>query len=168
MNRDSPGKPGATGVTRRRALWAFLATGTAALTGALGAILGRFLVGPLKARAAAQRLAAGPLDRYAGSPDPVEATLTYRDDEGYYSEIRRQRVYLFSENGRLVALSSTCSHLGCGVSWDPGKRLFLCPCHGGAYHRDGTVAGGPPPRPLRRLPIEIVQGTVYVNLGETA
>lgn len=155
-------------MTRRRALSAFIAAAAAALAGGLGAILGRFLVGPLKSSRAALRLPAGPLARYAGSPDPVEATLSYRESQGYYSEIRRQRVYLFSENGRLTALSSTCSHLGCGVSWDPGKKLFLCPCHGGAYRRDGTVAGGPPPRPLRRLPIEIVQGTVYVHVEETA
>ena len=32
----------------------------------------------------------------------------------------------------------------------PDAELFLCPCHGGVYYADGTVAGGPPPQPLFR------------------
>lgn len=43
-----------------------------------------------------------------------------------------------------------CTHLGCPVNWRPDANLFLCPCHGGVYYGDGTVAGGPPPRPLFR------------------
>lgn len=41
-----------------------------------------------------------------------------------------------------------CTHLGCPVNWQAEAKLFLCPCHGGVYYADGTVAGGPPPRPL--------------------
>ena len=41
-----------------------------------------------------------------------------------------------------------CTHLGCPVNWQASAKLFLCPCHGGVYYSDGTVAGGPPPRPL--------------------
>lgn len=41
-----------------------------------------------------------------------------------------------------------CTHLGCPVNWLAGANLFLCPCHGGVYNGDGTVAGGPPPRAL--------------------
>ena len=41
-----------------------------------------------------------------------------------------------------------CTHLGCPVNWRAEAKIFLCPCHGGVYYADGTVAGGPPPRPL--------------------
>ena len=41
-----------------------------------------------------------------------------------------------------------CTHLGCPVTWEAEAKLFLCPCHGGVFYSDGTVAGGPPPRPL--------------------
>ena len=41
-----------------------------------------------------------------------------------------------------------CTHLGCPVNWQAEAQIFLCPCHGGVYYADGTVAGGPPPRPL--------------------
>ena len=41
-----------------------------------------------------------------------------------------------------------CTHLGCPVDWRASARLFFCPCHGGVYNEDGSVAGGPPPRAL--------------------
>lgn len=41
-----------------------------------------------------------------------------------------------------------CAHLGCPVRWFEPSRLFLCPCHGGAYYEDGSRASGPPTRGL--------------------
>jgi menaquinol-cytochrome c reductase iron-sulfur subunit len=41
-----------------------------------------------------------------------------------------------------------CTHLGCPVRWFPESRLFMCPCHGGAFYEDGSHASGPPPRGL--------------------
>jgi menaquinol-cytochrome c reductase iron-sulfur subunit len=54
-----------------------------------------------------------------------------------------------------VAFGLNCTHLGCPVNWRPGAELFLCPCHGGVYYADGSVAGGPPPRPLVRYAVRI-------------
>jgi len=56
-----------------------------------------------------------------------------------------------------VAFALNCTHLGCPVNWRPEANLFLCPCHGGIYYADGTVAGGPPPRPLVHYTIRIVE-----------
>lgn len=55
-----------------------------------------------------------------------------------------------------TAFGLNCTHLGCPVNWRQDANLFLCPCHGGVYYSDGTVAGGPPPRPLTRLSVRIV------------
>jgi menaquinol-cytochrome c reductase iron-sulfur subunit len=54
-----------------------------------------------------------------------------------------------------VAFGLNCTHLGCPVNWRSEAELFLCPCHGGVYYADGTVAGGPPPRPLTQLMVRI-------------
>jgi menaquinol-cytochrome c reductase iron-sulfur subunit len=54
-----------------------------------------------------------------------------------------------------VALSAYCTHTGCPIRWHEGANLFLCPCHGGAFHRNGDVAAGPPPRPLPRLDVRV-------------
>ncbi len=54
-----------------------------------------------------------------------------------------------------IAFSVNCTHLGCPVRWLPDAELFMCPCHGGVYYKDGTVAAGPPPRPLIRYDVRI-------------
>ena len=54
-----------------------------------------------------------------------------------------------------TAYGLNCTHLGCPVNWREGAELFLCPCHGGVYYADGSVAGGPPPRPLVRYSVRI-------------
>jgi menaquinol-cytochrome c reductase iron-sulfur subunit len=54
-----------------------------------------------------------------------------------------------------LAFGVNCTHLGCPVNWRPDAELFLCPCHGGVYYADGTVAGGPPPRALTHLAVRV-------------
>jgi menaquinol-cytochrome c reductase iron-sulfur subunit len=67
-----------------------------------------------------------------------------------------------SEN-EFIAFSIYCTHTGCPVLWEEGAELFLCPCHGGAFYRDGRIASGPPPVPLERHPVRIRDGRVEVR-----
>jgi Rieske Fe-S protein len=60
-----------------------------------------------------------------------------------------------------------CAHLGCPVRWFPGSSLFMCPCHGGVYYEDGSVASGPPPRGLFEYAYEIRKGVLWVQGGRT-
>ena len=62
-----------------------------------------------------------------------------------------------------IAFSANCTHLGCPVRWMEGAELFMCPCHGGVYYKDGNVAAGPPPRPLVRYDVRIENGEVKMN-----
>jgi quinol---cytochrome c reductase iron-sulfur subunit, bacillus type len=62
-----------------------------------------------------------------------------------------------------IAFSISCTHLGCPVRWLPDADLFMCPCHGGVYYKDGTVAAGPPPRPLNRYQVRIHEGQVEIR-----
>ena len=62
-----------------------------------------------------------------------------------------------------IAFAITCSHLGCPVRWQQSARLFMCPCHGGVYYEDGTVAAGPPPAPLARYPVRVRDGEVEIQ-----
>ena len=62
-----------------------------------------------------------------------------------------------------VAFSINCAHLGCPVRWEKSSELFLCPCHGGVYYKDGTVAAGPPPKPLPQYPVRINEGLVQIK-----
>ncbi|HEY8685761.1 MAG TPA: ubiquinol-cytochrome c reductase iron-sulfur subunit [Chloroflexota bacterium] len=62
-----------------------------------------------------------------------------------------------------IAFINYCTHLGCGVTWIPGAHIYLCPCHGSVYNADGTVAGGPAPRPLFRYEVRVRKGRVEVR-----
>jgi menaquinol-cytochrome c reductase iron-sulfur subunit len=62
-----------------------------------------------------------------------------------------------------VAFSVNCAHLGCPVRWLPDARLFMCPCHGGVYYADGTVAAGPPPHSLYQYPVRIREGVIEIH-----
>ncbi|MGH2461445.1 MAG: ubiquinol-cytochrome c reductase iron-sulfur subunit [Chloroflexota bacterium] len=64
--------------------------------------------------------------------------------------------------GDFTVFAVTCTHLGCPVNWLPDARIFLCPCHGGVYYADGTVAAGPPPRPLFRYQTRVVDGALQI------
>ncbi len=59
-----------------------------------------------------------------------------------------------------------CAHLGCPVRWFAQSRLFLCPCHGGAYYEDGSRASGPPERGLFEYVHRIVDGTLMIRAGK--
>ena len=59
-----------------------------------------------------------------------------------------------------------CAHLGCPVRWFPQSGLFMCPCHGGAYYRDGGRASGPPERGLFEYPYKVQNGLLAIQAGE--
>jgi menaquinol-cytochrome c reductase iron-sulfur subunit len=63
---------------------------------------------------------------------------------------------------QFLAYSANCSHLGCPVRWEADAKLFMCPCHGGVYYQNGSVAAGPPPRGLTRYPVRIENGQVEI------
>ena len=59
-----------------------------------------------------------------------------------------------------------CAHLGCPVRWFAQSGLFMCPCHGGAYYRDGSRASGPPERGLFEYPYKVENGVLTIHAGE--
>ncbi|MCI0661051.1 MAG: Rieske 2Fe-2S domain-containing protein [Acidobacteria bacterium] len=68
------------------------------------------------------------------------------------------------ENFQVFAIN--CTHLGCPVRWFDDSRLFLCPCHGGAYYEDGSHAAGPPPRGLYEYENKVENGKLLVRGGQ--
>ncbi|MFC4947588.1 Rieske (2Fe-2S) protein [Pseudonocardia sp. GCM10023141] len=60
--------------------------------------------------------------------------------------------------GTFKAFSTTCTHQGCTVTAVAGGTIN-CPCHGSKFRiADGSVAGGPAPKPLPSASIA-VKGT---------
>jgi Rieske Fe-S protein len=57
--------------------------------------------------------------------------------------------------GTFKAFSSTCTHMSCQVTSISGDTIH-CPCHGSSYSIvDGSVQGGPAPRPLPKVAIKV-------------
>ena len=53
------------------------------------------------------------------------------------------------------AFSAICTHQGCIVS-NVSDGIISCPCHGSQYSiKDGSVQGGPAPRPLPEKTIKV-------------
>ena len=53
--------------------------------------------------------------------------------------------------------------MGCPVRWLAEAELFMCPCHGGVYYKDGAVAAGPPPKPLVRFEVRVAKDRVEIR-----
>lgn len=92
-----------------------------------------------------------------------KVVLEYERKEGWLTERSRKLVYVGkAENGQPLAISAECTHLGCIVTWDADRGLFICPCHEGQFDAEGRVLSGPPPAPLKRHRAKIENGKLYL------
>ena len=66
---------------------------------------------------------------------------------------------------RLSGLSARCTHQGCEVGWDSGKKHFLCPCHGATFTAAGRNISGPARQPLVPVPVTQKGTRVLVNVA---
>ncbi len=78
-------------------------------------------------------------------------------------QVAGKAVIVLRDRSGFKAFSAVCTHLGCLVTWDPGSRHFLCPCHAAAFAEDGSVVSGPPPAPLPSYKVKEVGDKVFVS-----
>ncbi len=150
-------------MSRRRWLRSVIGTIVGAISSVVGVVVGGAVLSPALGARSARWFPAGRLrDLEEGVPTPVTVRVTRQD--GYYEAVEQQVVFLLKSDGGVRALSSTCTHLGCRVSWDPASKLLKCPCHGGRFTADGQNVGGPPPRPLPEVPSRVNDSQVLVQL----
>ncbi|MCF6268873.1 MAG: Rieske (2Fe-2S) protein [Melioribacteraceae bacterium] len=80
---------------------------------------------------------------------------------------RSGKFYLSRLNdGGFLAMSLTCTHLGCSVGWNKLENTFICPCHSSSFEINGDVTNQPAPRALDLLPVIIENEIVKVNPNE--
>ena len=65
--------------------------------------------------------------------------------------------------GTYKAFTAVCTHMGCLVASISNGNI-VCPCHGSTYSiSDGSVTGGPAPRPLAAVPITVSGSTITIT-----
>ncbi len=150
-------------VSRRR----FLSRISLALSGLAGAVVSvpilAYLLSPLINPAPSRWVDVGAADDYVvGSTTKVD--LQDPSPLPWAGQTATTAFWLRRESqDSFLAFAVNCTHLGCPVNWQADANLFLCPCHGGVYYADGTVAGGPPPRRLFEFQVRVQSGRVQVQ-----
>jgi len=77
-------------------------------------------------------------------------------EEGKVSDTFKDRnMWVIRYQGKIYALSTTCTHLGCTPNWLEREEKFKCPCHGSGFKITGINFEGPAPRPLERWAVAI-------------
>jgi Rieske Fe-S protein len=67
-------------------------------------------------------------------------------------------------DGTITAFDPRCTHALCAYRWVASDRKFECYCHDGTFALDGSVLGGPPPRPLRTFPLRLVGDVIELDV----
>jgi menaquinol-cytochrome c reductase iron-sulfur subunit len=142
------------------------------LNGAVGAVLGVPIVGYLLGDAGKKRasdnswISLGPLSDF---PEGETRLVNYRNPvttkwDGQTGDIPCWVRRVSGTTFQVFAIN--CAHLGCPVRWFAQSKLFLCPCHGGAYYADGARASGPPERGLFEYDHRIDGGDLMISAGQ--
>jgi len=83
---------------------------------------------------------------------------------GWILNVTELSIYVLTDDGReYVAMSNTCTHLGCRVRWITDQDQFFCPCHNAAFDKEGLVLTGPPPSPLDRYEVKVEDDQLFVR-----
>src|SRR5579862_4881466 len=156
--------PPETPTQTRRGFGYAVIYGLGALIGAALAIpAALYLLIPPKTRKQDAWVEAGDLSQLQpGTPEEMTFRRTHTDGRKVYSEKGTAWVVKMAD-GKVVAYSPICTHLGCAYHWDAGKSDFVCPCHGSEFALDGTVLSGPAPRPLDRFETKVENARLWLG-----
>jgi menaquinol-cytochrome c reductase iron-sulfur subunit len=108
----------------------------------------------------------GPTSQF---PEGETRLATYRNPyvtptDGEAADLPCWVRHIQAEQFQVFAIN--CAHLGCPVRWFAQSGLFMCPCHGGVYYRDGSRAAGPPERGLFTYDCKVEKGNLLIHAGE--
>ncbi len=77
---------------------------------------------------------------------------TLRPGEGKILRKGIKKIATYKDDrGKVHAVSATCTHMGCIVSWNNGEQSWDCPCHGSRFDVDGNVIQGPAVKSLEKV-----------------
>lgn len=75
--------------------------------------------------------------------------------EGKVVEIDGEKAGAYRDfQGQLYVVDTTCTHMGCELSWNTAERSWDCPCHGSRFTYEGKVIEGPAQKPLNTIEVK--------------
>jgi len=81
-------------------------------------------------------------------PAPSDADI--KPGEGKVIEINGKKAGAYrDEQGTLHVVDTTCTHMGCELSWNSAEKTWDCPCHGSRFTYEGDIVEGPTVSPLK-------------------
>jgi cytochrome b6-f complex iron-sulfur subunit len=86
-----------------------------------------------------------PKPRYVKVAAPLPAS-------GFHQE--REFILFAGPDNVPVAVSRTCTHLGCRVNFLEDKQLIECPCHQSRFTAQGVLVNGPAKKDLPTFAVE--------------
>src|SRR5665213_543472 len=161
MNKDLIEKPADE---KRRSFLIKFGLGLSFLSAAVGGLpVFASIVAPMIQKTPKLWRKVGVLDSFAvGTTNLV--TFENADPEKWSGVTSRSAAWLRRDAAdKFTAFSANCTHLGCPVRWEADAHLFMCPCHGGVYYKDGSVAAGPPPKALVQYPVRINKNDIEIQ-----
>lgn len=145
----------------------FMEAGVFTITGCIaavgGAALTTFAIGPSFEKQPLKWIEADLAEKDL-APDTFEqVVIEYESKDGWMIALTRSLAFIRrGKDGTITAISASCTHLGCIVSWNEDDGIFKCPCHDGRFDAEGRVISGPPPLPLNRHPVKIEEGRILI------
>ena len=167
-----PGEATASAKAAAHTRRVFLFKVSVLLNGAVGAVMAvpiiGYILGPAFKRDSSYNswVALGPVSDF---PEGETRLVDYRNPVTSPSDGATGNVPCWVSHvsgSKFQVFAINCAHLGCPVRWFAQSKLFLCPCHGGAYYADGSRASGPPERGLFEYKYKISGGTLMIHAGE--
>jgi Rieske Fe-S protein len=142
------------------------------LNGAVGAVLAVPLLGYLLGPATRKSSAVGSwvgLGHVSQFPIGETRLVDFQSpvtslDDGETAKVACWVRRISAEQFQVFAIN--CAHLGCPVRWFSESKLFMCPCHGGAYYEDGSRASGPPERGLFEYKYKLAGDSLVIHAGD--
>ena len=95
---------------------------------------------------------------------PRQVLIQRKRVDAWKTTLDEATAWVFKHEGEVAAISPSCPHLGCGVSYRAERDGFFCPCHDSAFTIEGEVITGPSPRALDRFETRIEGDRLW--LGE--
>jgi len=150
----------------------FVLAVTALLGSIMGAVIGLPAIGYLISPATKMKkseawIPLGPLENF---PEGIPTLFNFVRPtiNGWEKSTNSYGLFVIrSAGGEVKALSNMCTHLSCRVSWHEENQEYVCPCHDAKFDINGTVTGGPPPRPLDAFETKIEDNNLFILFKES-